>query len=95
MESSRVLCKQGGTGSIPVRSTIFFLIARDLEKSPQSERSVIRAHCARTVQECVIGAPLCTMERPKKHRPPPPVPCERYEPDLSDKASSYVENGPG
>jgi hypothetical protein len=29
------------------------------------------------VQACVIGAPLCTMERPKKHRPPPPVPCER------------------
>src|ERR1700689_246633 len=69
-----LLCKQGVAGSNPVTSTNFFLIAKELEKSPRPERSVIRAHCARTVHECVIGAPLCTMERSKKHRPPPPVP---------------------
>ena len=28
-----MLCKQGVTGSIPVTSTIFFLIAKDLKKS--------------------------------------------------------------
>jgi hypothetical protein len=38
-----LLCKQGVTGSIPVTSTNFFLIAKDLEKSPRPERSVIRA----------------------------------------------------
>ena len=38
------LCKQGVTGSIPVTSTNIFLIAKDLEKSPASERSIIRAH---------------------------------------------------
>jgi len=45
MESSPMLCKQGVTGSIPVTSTIFFLIAKELEKSPRPERSVIRALC--------------------------------------------------
>ncbi len=63
------LCKQGVTGSIPVTSTNFFLIAKDLEKPSRPQRSVIRAHCARTVRECVIGAPLCTMAWPKIHRP--------------------------
>jgi hypothetical protein len=43
MESSPMLCKQGVTGSIPVTSTNFFLNAKDLEKSPWRERSVIRA----------------------------------------------------
>jgi hypothetical protein len=38
-----LLCKQGVTGSIPVTSTNFFLIAKDLEKSPRPERSIIRA----------------------------------------------------
>jgi hypothetical protein len=38
-----LFCKQGVTGSIPVTSTNFFLIAKDLEKSPRPERSVIRA----------------------------------------------------
>jgi hypothetical protein len=69
-----LFCKQGVTGSIPVTSTNFVLIAKGLEESPRPERSIIRAHCARTVHECVIGAPLCTMALPKKHRPPPPVP---------------------
>jgi hypothetical protein len=41
------LCKQGVTGSIAVPSTNFFLIAKDLEKSPRHERSFIRAHCVR------------------------------------------------
>ena len=38
-----LLCKQGVTGSIPVTSTNFFLNAKDLEKSPRPEGSVIRA----------------------------------------------------
>ena len=66
-----LFCKQGVTGSIPVTSTNFFLIAKDLEKSPRPERSVIRAHCARTVHECVIGEPLRIVAPSKKHRPPP------------------------
>jgi hypothetical protein len=45
-----VLCKQGVTGSIPVTSTNFFLIAKDLEKSPRPERSVIRAQNFRLSQ---------------------------------------------
>jgi hypothetical protein len=51
MESSPMLCKQGVTGSIPVTSTNFFLIAKDSEKSPRPERSIIRAQCSRTVHE--------------------------------------------
>ncbi len=38
-----LLCKQGVAGSIPATSTNFFLIAKDLEKSPRPERSIIRA----------------------------------------------------
>jgi hypothetical protein len=37
------LCKQGVTGSIPVTSTTFFLIAKDLKKSRRSKHSVFRA----------------------------------------------------
>jgi hypothetical protein len=33
----------GVTGSIPVTSTNFFLIAKELEKSPRPERRIIRA----------------------------------------------------
>ena len=43
MKPSLVFCKQGVTGSIPVTSTNFFLIAKELEKSPRPERSIIRA----------------------------------------------------
>ena len=42
----------GGTGSIPVTSTNFLLIARDLSDSLSFNSCVIRAHCARTVHEC-------------------------------------------
>jgi hypothetical protein len=42
-DAATLICKQGVTGSIPVTSTNFFLIANDLEKSPRPERSVIRA----------------------------------------------------
>ena len=38
-----LLCKQGVAGSNPVTSTNFFLIVKELEKSPWPERSVIRA----------------------------------------------------
>jgi hypothetical protein len=46
-EAKSLFCKQGVTGSIPVTSTNFFLIAKELEKTPRPERSIIRAHCAR------------------------------------------------
>jgi len=42
-----VPCKQGVTGSIPVTSTNFFLIAKELKKLLRPERSIIRAHRAR------------------------------------------------
>jgi hypothetical protein len=38
-----LLCKQGVAGSNPVTSTNFFLIAKELEKSPRPKRSIIRA----------------------------------------------------
>src|SRR5262245_10544200 len=47
-----LLCKQGVTGSIPVTSTNFSLIAKNLRISTSLETSIIRAHCARTVHEC-------------------------------------------
>jgi hypothetical protein len=41
---SQTVLQAGITGSIPVTSTNFFLIAKDLEKSPGPERSFICAH---------------------------------------------------
>src|SRR5579872_1036566 len=69
-----LLCKQGVAGSIPATSTKFFLIAKDLTKTFCPKSPIIRAHCARTVHECVIGQPRCTVARSKKHRPPHSAP---------------------
>jgi hypothetical protein len=46
-----LLCKQGVTGSIPVTSTTFSLIAKHLADSSVARSPLFSSDCARTVHE--------------------------------------------